>query len=195
MNRDPAARIPRLQPEDRTAAQQKVIDVFALPGQLNVEQNHVLNTFAHHPELAEPFLIFNRHLLKTSTLPVRLRQIAILRVAWIRKSSYVWSSHLRTSLRAGLEEADFTPVGIGESSPHWNSEEKTVLHATDQLVDSSDLDDETWQALGRFLDYQQLLDFLFTVGTYVQLALVCNAIRIEREDELQDLAERLGSPV
>lgn len=194
MKRDPAARIPRLGRENRTKAQQKVIDVFSLPGQLDVDDNHVLNTFARHPDLAEPFLIFNRHLLKSSTMPVRLRQIAIMRVAWIRKSRYVWASHLRTSLRAGLVAEDFEPIAMGGSALHWNSEEQSVLRATDQLVETSDLDDDTWQALASFLDHQQLLDFLFTVGNYLQLSLVCNAIRIEREKELQDLADRLGSP-
>jgi 4-carboxymuconolactone decarboxylase len=194
MNKEPTPRIPRLGKENRTAAQQKVIDVFSLPGQLNVDDNHVLNTLARHPDLAHPFLTFNRHLLKSSTLPVRLRQIAIMRVAWIRKSRYVWASHLRTSLRAGLLEGDFEPIAIGETAMHWNSEEKSVLRATDQLVECSDLDDESWQALSRFLDTQQLLDFLFTVGNYIQLSLVCNAIRIEREEELQQLADRLGSP-
>jgi 4-carboxymuconolactone decarboxylase len=192
--RDPAARIPRLKHQNRTVAQQRVIDVFSLPGQLNVDDNHVLNTLAQHPDLAEPFLIFNRHLLKTSTLPVRLRQIAIMRVAWMCKSTYVWASHLRTSLRAGLVGEDFEPISVGLTHSHWNSEEKAVLHATEQLVETANLDDAAWHALANFLDQQQLLDFLFTVGNYLLLSLVCNATRIEREEELQELAERYGSP-
>lgn len=170
------------------------MDALSFPGQLNIDNNPVLNTFARHPQLTQPFLVFNRHLLTSSTLPVRLRQIAILRIAWLKQGRYVWSSHLRTSLRAGLSSEDFEPVKIGESSQHWNDQEKIVLRATNQLAENADIDDVTWQALSAFFSEQQLMDFLFTVGTYLQLAMICNAMRIEREDELLQLAEQYGAP-
>ena len=39
-----------------------------------------------------------------------------------------------------------------------------------------------------------LMDFLFTVGAYALLGMVCNALRIEREDALLELAEKYGAP-
>lgn len=194
IQKDPAARIPCLSREERSEAAQHVIDIFSLSSNLDVDDNHVLNTFAHHPALAEPFLNYNYYLLRSSTLPARLRQIAIMRVAWLRKSRYVWSSHLRTSLRAGLEAQDFEPIKDGPHAAYWNDQEKAVLHATDELVTTSNIENDSWQALSETLDRQQLLDFLFTVGTYLQISLVTNAIRIEREDDLLQLAERFGAP-
>lgn len=194
IQKDPAARIPCLSREERSEAAQNVIDIFSLSSNLDVDDNHVLNTFAHHPALAEPFLNYNYYLLRSSTLPARLRQIAIMRVAWLRKSRYVWSSHLRTSLRAGLEAQDFEPIKEGPDAAYWNDQEKFVLYATDELVTTSNIENHSWQALSEMLDRQQLLDFLFTVGTYLQISLVTNAIRIEREDDLLQLAERFGAP-
>lgn len=191
---DPPQRIPRITAEERTEAVWELIEMFSGAGRLNVDENHVLNTFGQHPELAKPFLTFNRYLLMSSTLPVRLRQIAILRVGWIRKARYMWSSHLRTSLRNGLSGEDFEPVKAGPDSLYWNAQERAVLAATDKLVEVGDIDDDSWNALGAFLDRYQLMDFLFTVGTYVQLAMVLNAIRVEREPELLRLAEQYGAP-
>ena len=72
--------------------------------------HYVLTTFAQYPELTRPFLSFNRHLLYASSLPVRERQIAILRVAWTRRARYMWASHMRLSLQ--LEKAFyFAPNG------------------------------------------------------------------------------------
>jgi alkylhydroperoxidase family enzyme len=192
--RDPEARIARVPAEQRTDEMLEIIAMFAGPGRINVDNNHVLTTFVQHPELARSYLAFNRYLLLASTLPVRLRQIAIMRVAWLKKGRYVWASHLRTSLRNGLTGADFPPVKEGESSPHWTPEEKQILHATDQLMERSDLDDATWSALSAFLETKQILDFVFTVGAYALLALTCNAIRIEREIELLELVEIYGEP-
>ena len=192
---DPPPRIPRLTGDERTEAVWELIEMFSGPDRLNVDENHVLNTLGQHPELAKPFLTFNRYLLMSSTLPVRLRQIAILRVSWIRKARYMWSSHLRTSLRNGLSGDEFEPVKVGPGSPHWNEQERAVLAATDELVATSDLNDQSWKGLSVFLDRRQMMDFLFTVGTYVQLAMVLNAIRVERETELLLLAEQYGAPV
>jgi len=194
IKKDPAARIPRIRSEARTDEMREIVNLFAGPGRINVDENHVLNTFVHHPDLARHFLLFNRYLLMSSTLPVRLRQIAIMRVAWVRKATYVWSSHLRTSLRNGFTGEEFEPVKQGESSPYWNDHERVILGATDQAIENSDVDDITWQALMAFLDQQQVMDFLFTVGAYALLGMVCNSVRIEREDALLELAEKYGAP-
>lgn len=192
--KDPAARIGRVQPEQKTDEMRDIISLFAGPGRINVDENYVLNTLVHHPDLARHFLLFNRYLLMSSTLPVRLRQIAIMRVAWIKNARYVWSSHLRTSLRNGLSGEEFEPMKEGENSPYWNEQERLIVRATDQAVKNSDLDDATWRALSTFLDQRQVMDFLFTVGAYALLGMVCNSLRIEREDALLELAEKYGAP-
>lgn len=194
IKKDPPARIPRVSAEQKTEAMWDIIRLFAGAGRINVDENHVLNTFVQHPPLAEPFLRFNRYLLMDSTLPVRLRQIAIMRVTWLRGARYVWSSHLRTSLRNGLSGAEFEPVKTGSGSDYWTEEERVVLQATEQLTADGTLDDAHWAALAQFLNRQQIMDFLFTVSTYAMLGQVCNAIGIEREDALLELAEEYGCP-
>lgn len=191
---DPPARIPVIDADQKTDEQWDTIRLFAGPGRINVDDNPVLNTFVQHPELARQFLTFNRYLLMDSTLPVRLRQIAIMRVAWLRKARYVWSSHLRTSLRNGLSGEVFEPVKQGPDCEYWNDEERAVLAATDQITAVGDLDDAHWQALGHYLDRRQVMDLLFTVGAYALLGQVCNALRIGRQDELLQLAEQYGAP-
>jgi len=187
-SRDPHARIPPVAADQRTDDMRDIIALFAGPGRINVDNNHVLTTFVQHPELARAYLSFNRYLLMSSTLPVRLRQIAIMRVAWLKKGRYVWASHLRTSLRNGLCAEDFPAIKEGASAPRWTGQERRILHAVDQLMACNDLDDATWASLAEFLETRQILDFLFTVGAYSLLSLVCNAIRIEREPELLALA-------
>ncbi|WP_317930230.1 carboxymuconolactone decarboxylase family protein [Halioxenophilus sp. WMMB6] len=194
MTNDPTPRLPPLPVVGRSERAQQVVEVFSSRSQYNVDANPVLNTLAHHPDLAEPFLIFNRYLLKDGELPVRLRQIAIMRVAWLKKSPYVWSSHLRTSLRNGLSGDDFEPIKIGSTSDYWNNEEQTVLQATEYLLEQTNLSDELWTELSQFLNEQQLVEFLFVVGTYILVSIVNNSLAIGREDELLELAEKYGSP-
>jgi alkylhydroperoxidase family enzyme len=191
----PPPRVPQITRAEWTDA---VRDVFAvLEGRQaweNGSENHVIKTFAQHPALTTPFLKFNRHLLNASTVPTRLRQLAILRVAWTRRAEYMWASHMRFSLQLGLTPADFEAVRRGPEAPGWSPAERAVLRAVEQLRDQSDLDDAAWNALAEHFDRRQMMDFLFTVGAYLLLALAFNAMRIELEPELQDLARRYGSP-
>jgi 4-carboxymuconolactone decarboxylase len=156
--------------------------------------NHVLQTFAHYPALAKAFLTFNRHILNNTSLPPRLRQIAIHRVAWIRGATYMWSSHLRVSLPVGMGRDDFDALKEGPSSPHWNALERAVATAADQLVATSELTDDVWDALRAELSEQQVMDLLWTIGCYTTLTMVFKTLRIEREPELVALGEEYGAP-
>ena len=72
----------------------------ALSGMLPAERRNpvtpgnLLATLVRHPELTQAFLRFNVHLLFSSTLPPRLRELAILRVAHRRGCDYEWRHHV-----------------------------------------------------------------------------------------------------
>jgi alkylhydroperoxidase family enzyme len=192
--RDPPQRIPQITDAERSDDVRRMFDAMHGVSRQNNDHNPVLKTFARHPALTQKFLAFNAYLLSASNVPVRLRQIAILRVAWLKRCRYMWSSHLRMSLRLGLTETDFRAVPDGATSAHWSADERLVLDAVAQLCEQSDLDDAHWNALSAIFDQKTMLDFVFTVGGYVALAMVFNSIRIEREAELVELAERYGCP-
>ena len=106
----------------------------------------MLRTFAHHPALADVFSQFNIHLLLHSTLPVKQRQIAIMRVAWVTRAVYMWSSHLNTSLSCGLSDDMFEPVKRGADDPWFTPFEAAVVRATDELVADRKISDANWNA-------------------------------------------------
>jgi alkylhydroperoxidase family enzyme len=160
----------------------------------NVSVNPVLLTFAHHPHLADVFSQFNIHLLSSSTLPVKQRQIAIMRTAWICKATYMWSSHLRTSINIGLQPDMYKPIQVGASDPYFTEFERTIIRATEELVNDKKVGDVNWQALSGEWNNQQMLDFLFTVGCYVAVAGVMRSTGVEREPELLELAAKYGAP-
>ena len=160
----------------------------------DADNNPVLKTFAHHPKLADLFSQLNIHLLLTSTLPVRQRQIAIMRTAWITKARYMWSSHLRTSLGFGLEPELFGPLQAGADDPYFTDFERTIILATEELVNDRRIGDANWRALSAEWNEQQLLDFMFTVGAYVLTAGVMRSTGVEREPELLELAAKYGAP-
>jgi 4-carboxymuconolactone decarboxylase len=190
----PPPRIPQITPEEWT---DKVREVFgAMSGGQSTDgsKSHVLKTFAHHPATVLPFLAFNRHLLWDTSLPHRIRQIVILRTGWNRRANYVWPAHLKVSLGIGMSRPDFEAVKAGAASPHWSELERSVVAAVDQVCADNNVDDATWAVLAEHFERKQLMDMLFTIGTYMLVSLVTNVLRVEREPDLQALADEYGAP-
>ena len=191
---DPAPRIAPLKPDETSAEAEAFIARWLGESFQNPDTNPVLLTFAHHPQLADVFSQFNIHLLRTNTVPVKLRQIAIMRTAWICGATYMWSSHLNTSVRAGLEPDFFRPVQMGAEHPYFNEFERVVIRATEELVHDRKIGDDNWRLLSAEWDHQQMLDFMFTVGTYAAVAGVMRSIGVQRDAQLRSLAEKYGAP-
>jgi len=191
---DPPARLPQLKQDEFTDEVRSFLSHWVGGIFRNADANPTLLTFAHHPHLANLFSQFNIHLLSSTTLPVKQRQIAIMRTAWICKATYMWSSHLRTSIRCGLEPDMFRPIQVGASDPYFTEFERTIIRATEELVNDKRVGDANWQALSAAWDKRQMLDFLFTVGCYVTVAGVMRSTGVEREPELLELAAKYGAP-
>lgn len=191
---DPPARLAQIKREEFTEETDAFFAQWSDGFFNNVDSNPVLLTFAHHPALANAFSPLNVHLLTNNSLPVKQRQIAIMRTAWLCKCTYMWSSHLKTSQRCGLSTDMFEPVKQGANDPYFTGFERTVLLATEELVQEKRISDENWQLLAAQWSKQQLLDFMFTVGCYVMVAGVMNSAGVERKEELLELAAEYGAP-
>lgn len=150
----------------------------ALSAMREADTNNALSTLAHHPALAKAFLRFNVHLLTSSTLPPRIRELAILRVAHRRQSAYEWSHHVRMAMEEGVTEDQIAAVQRGEGLDAFD---QAVITGVDELDEKSELSDHTWATLGERLNDQQRMDFVFTVGCYALLAMAFNTFGVQPE--------------
>jgi alkylhydroperoxidase family enzyme len=144
--------------------------------------SNILTTFVRHPALTKEFLKFNVHLLFRSTLPPRLRELAILRVAHRTQSEYEWGQHVRMGKAEGLTDDDIEgvqrgPAGIADDF------DRTLLLGVDELMDSYELSDATWSALGERFDERQRMDFVFTVGCYITVAMALKTFGVQPDQE------------
>ncbi len=137
-------RLPPL-PEDQWDERTRAALAALLPPDRRNPQGvgNAMATLARHPDLTETFLPFNTRLLLHNTLPPRLRELAILRVARRCACAYEWTHHVKIAARAGLSEAEIEAAGLGKAAGDLDS---AVLSAVDELGDTSNLSDRT---LGR----------------------------------------------
>jgi AhpD family alkylhydroperoxidase len=178
----------RLQPlpaDQWDEAVQQSLSVMLPPERRNPQDaSNALATFVNHPALTKAFLRFNVHLLYSSTLPARVRELAILRVAHRRDCAYEWAHHVDLAKREGISDDEIAAVrraGDG-SAGDFEAFERAVLAGVDELDEKSQLSDQTWAALGERLDDRQRMDYIFTVGCYTLLAMAFNTFGVQLEN-------------
>ena len=150
-------------------------------GGVDVRGMHVLGTMARHPPLAKAFMTFNAHVAGASTLSVRVRELVILRISWLRKSEYEFVQHVILGLRAGLTEDEMKRIQLGPDAPGWDAVDADLLRATDELHAHARIGQTTWKRLtGRF-DTPQMMDLVFVIGCYEVLAMAINSFATQLE--------------
>ena len=151
------------------------------------DAGNVLSTLVRHPKLTRAYLRFSSYLLYGSTLPPRIREQVILRVAHRRDCAYEWSHHVEIGKEAGLSDADIEAVQSGEANDEFD---RALLRAVDELDEKTNISDQTWAALGERLDERQRMDLIFTIGGYIALAMALNTFGVEvegdRDDEIKE---------
>ncbi|MBV5244910.1 MULTISPECIES: carboxymuconolactone decarboxylase family protein [Mycolicibacterium] len=141
---------------------------------------NLVATLVRHPKLARGFLRFNFQLLYNSTLPDRLRELAVLRIAHVTKCEYEWLHHVEMAREAGLSDDVIDGITRGTAS---DGLDRAVLAAVDELQNDSVVSDATWTALSDHLDERQLMDLVFTIGCYGALAMAINTFGVEPDQE------------
>jgi 4-carboxymuconolactone decarboxylase len=191
MQNEPAPRITPLLPPawddvalDALGAFPKSLD-FVLSrwrnGGVDVRGMNVLGTMAHHPPLAKAFMTFNAHVSGASTLPVRVRELVILRISWLRKSEYEFVQHVILGLRAGLTEDEVGRVQLGPDAPGWDAVDADLMRAVDELHADARIGQTTWERLADRFDTAQMMDLVFLIGCYDVLAMAINSFAVQLE--------------
>lgn len=175
--------VTRLPPIDEADLQDKTVAALAPYRDASGRIFAIWATLAHHEDALRRFLVFSNHVLGKNTLPVKSRELMILRIAARAQAGYEWDQHVRIARRAGLSDNDI----IAAASGSWNELgkfDRALLAATDALIDRHRIDDELWDLLRAQLTTQQIIDVLYTAGQYLTIAFVVNTLGVQLEGDL-----------
>ena len=143
---------------------------------------NIFRTMARHPKLTKRWMVFANHVLGGSTLPVRERELAILRTGYVAGSGYEWAQHVAIARRSGISDDEIERLVAGPDAPGWSADDATLLRATDQLLADRFIDDATWAALCTRWDEKQRMDLVFAVGQYNLVSMALNTFGVQIEE-------------
>lgn len=176
-------RLAPLPPEGRTAAQQAMLASRA--------DYNIYKTLAHHPDLYARWSPLGQFLLNGSSLPVREREIVMLRMGWLCQSEYEWAQHARIAkASAGMTDTEVQRIAAGPDATGWSDFERTLLRMVDELRYETQISAPTWQALESKYSDQQIMEVLFTAAQYQLVSMALNSLGVQLDPELSDRLPR-----
>lgn len=149
-----------------------------------------LELLLNHPPLARAFLPYSQWLLQDNALALRDRELAILRLSVLIRSGYEWAQHVLIAQHEGISDEEIRRVVEGPEEAGWSDKERLLLRAVDELVSSAFISDETWQGLEKYFNNHQLMEILFTVGSYNLMGMVFNSMGAPLNHKLQETMEK-----
>ncbi len=149
----------------------------------------VLNIFkvmAYNPRILRDWLRLATPLLTGGlTLPPRLREIAILRVAQVAGSEYEFAHHIRIAQQAGLSEEEIASLQNYDEAEHFSDLDRAIVRYTDAAAKLTPEAPDLARDLKRWLSDRELLELSFCIGHWGMLARVLVPLAVPVDESLE----------
>lgn len=144
-----------------------------------------LRVVAVNRRLLRPFLAFNMRLMPLGKLHRRQTEMVILRVAAVCESEYEWRQHVLIGRRAGLTDSEIDLIARDPVANAFSDEDRSLLAATNELLERREITDQTWEDLREFLDHARIFELCMLVGNYAMLAGALNTFGVSLEPAMR----------
>lgn len=173
-------RLPRvalLDDDQMSAEQLDLVKHYRRDGHLpNIFRVALRNT-----RLFKAYKPFGLYTMALSSVPPRLRELAILRVAWLTRCDYEWGHHVRIGHEIGLTDTEIARVKHGSTAPGWLPLEAAAIEMVDQIKRDTDLDDATYALLVAGIGEDAFVELLNTIGNYMMVSAMLKILGVPLE--------------
>ena len=114
---------------------------------------------------------------ETSLHPV-LRELAILTVASVWKSSYEWWGHERIARSAGLNEKVLMQLKKGEPPEFEAPKESIVYEFTRELLGTREISDHLYDTAVAALGESAVVELVILIGYYTLVSMTLNVFKV-----------------
>lgn len=123
-----------------------------------------------------------RQVWAASGLTPRVREIVILRCAFLKQSRYEWHQHVRIATGAGLTREEIRTVREWQNVAGFTDEERALLAYVDAMAATPRPDDAVFGAMAAGRSPAQIFAINLLITLYFQLAHIMAALDLETEE-------------
>jgi AhpD family alkylhydroperoxidase len=169
-------RIAYRQPEDMT---EQARELTLERGNLNVYR-----ALANAEKVFTGWMLAGQAALTSKVLPVRLRELVVLRTAYLMDCAYELGQHRDVARTAGLTHDEINAV-VSESdwqAAGFSPTELAVLHMTTELLTTRSVTAEVFDQVHNALSSEVTVEVLMVINRYSGLALMLNALDVDLDE-------------
>ena len=147
---------------------------------------NIFRTLFHRPKTAKAISDLLLSLLFESEIGHRRRELIIMRIGWATGSEYEWTQHWPLAQQIFECTADeLLALRDWRGADCFDATDRAVLTATDELLETGDLSDDTWQACFEGLGRDATIDMITSIGTWLLISKVARGLRVPLEDGVE----------
>jgi alkylhydroperoxidase family enzyme len=163
---------------------------------LDRPENNLYRVLNHSPDCSRIAQRMADFVFKGSRLDGRLKEFAIMAVAYLARSPYAWSHHLVICKKYGVSEEDVRQLTNHlDGRPHTLDERAAlVVTAAREMTENIAMSDETFAGLRGFLDNEALVDLVAIIGHYNGMGRVLGTLAIDIEPDYLPPLDRFPLP-
>jgi 4-carboxymuconolactone decarboxylase len=146
-------------------AQKAVADAALATGRTSFDGP--FNITLRSPEMATLSAPIGAYLrTKSTAIPEKLKEIAIMLTARFWGGQYVWYSHRQQALDAGLSAAFIDAMAAGERPAKMTADEAIVLDFCEQLLATRQVSDANFKAMADRFGERGIVELVGLMGQY-----------------------------
>jgi AhpD family alkylhydroperoxidase len=169
-------RIAYRRPEEMT---EQARELTVKRGNLNVYR-----ALANAEEVFTGWMLAGQAALVSPVLPVRLRELVVLRTASLMDCPYELGQHRDVARTAGLSGDEINAVASESAwqEADFNPVELAVLRLTTELLTTRTVSAEVFDQVHTALGSEATVELLMVISRYAGLALMLNALQVDLDE-------------
>jgi alkylhydroperoxidase family enzyme len=141
-------------------------------------------TLAHHPDLVRHVYGLLMMLSTRNKLDTRLRELMIMRLAWMTGSEYAWYQHYRiATTQAGITPEEIVAVRDWKKSDLFGPADRAVLAAADDTREHGKVSDAVWAQCEQHLkEPAVLVEMVVAIANWTMFSQLLQSLRVPLEE-------------
>ena len=128
---------------------------------------NMFRTVAHRPEIFQTMIAHFEAVLHTGTLPLKLKELAIVRTSQLNQCSYCLASHSRICKKLGWSEDQLVNLADYAERTDFTHQEKVALQLAEWMTrNEGPLSDEQWQQVRDVYSEGEIVELMAAIGLF-----------------------------
>ncbi len=128
---------------------------------------NMFRTVAHRPEIFQTMIAHFEAILNTGTLPLKLKELVIVRTSHLNHCEYCLSSHSRIAKKLGWSEDQIAHVEQYAQRDDFTVAEKAALRLAELMTcNDRPLNDAEWQELRAEYSEGEIVELMAAIGLF-----------------------------